>query len=171
MLYHLLPVVFWLLAIGGCAIPVFLYFFHWIDFDGEVNPHYFWGFLVAAIVLLCIHIIGRILRQQSSVEQCFQVAVLLGIASYWLPTVIFLIIPAILYLYIRHLFDFRSFMALLLGFALVAIWAAIFIYAGWIANPWSDFFAPDNAWGWIPTGAAIVALLASSIARQTLRVR
>lgn len=98
-------------------------------------------------------------------------AILLGVASYWLPTVLFLTVAFWVYLIYKNLFSFRSLVATLIGFALVAIWAAIFVYVGWIANPWADFFAIENAWGWIPTGAILLAWLASTIARQILRVR
>ena len=162
ILYHLLPAIFWLLAVVGTTLPLL-----WIS----VPENYLWGFLVVSLVLSCILILGHILRQTSTVEQCFQVAVLLGIASYWLPTVLFLILPMMMFLYYRHLFDRHSFLAVLIGFGLVAIWAAVFILLGWIANPWANFWVKENAWGWIPTGAILLAWLASTIARQNLRVR
>ena len=167
ILYHLLPVVFWLLAIGGALLPVLV----WTDLDGMTNQNYWFGFLVAAVVQLCILIISRIKRYTSSVEECFQVALLLGIASYWLPTVVFLIIPIWIYLVAQNLFSFHAFLSTLIGYTLVAIWAALFITQGWILNPWADFFVKENAVGWIPTGASIFAWLASAIARHALRSR
>lgn len=166
ILYHLLPVVFWLLAIGGSLVPLLPVF----DFRFS-NPRYLYGYLVAAIVLIVIVIIGRIKRHTSSVEECFQMALLLGIASYWLPTVVFLTIPIWAYLIYQNLFSGRSLMATIIGYALVAIWAAIAILVGWIANPWEHFFASENALGWIPLGAILLAWFASTIARQILRVR
>lgn len=166
ILYHLLPAVFWLLAIGGSLVPTLPFL------NSPFSTfNYYCGYLVAALVLFCILIIGRIRRHSSSVEQCFQVALLLGIASYWLPTVLFLIIPVWAYLIYQNLFSFRSFLSTLIGLAVVAIWAALFIWFGWIANTWMDFFAKENALGWIPLGAILIAWLASTIARQTLRVR
>lgn len=163
-MYYALPVVFWLLAGAGTLVPIAL--------NTELSTiNYYFGYLVTAIVLLCILIIGRIKRHESSVEQCFQVAVLLGVASYWLPTVVFLTIPVWIYLSIRHLFSLRSFVAALLGYALVALWAGLAVFMGWIANPWANFFAKENALGWIPLGAILVAWMASTIARRTLRVR
>ena len=162
ILFHLLPVVFWLLAAGGTLLPMV-----WM----ELPDNYLWGYLVAAIALIGIFILSRIQRHSSSVEQCFQVAVLLGVASYWLPTVVFLIIPMWGYLYYKLLLNLRSVMATLVGLAFVAVWAAILVWLGYIDNPWSAFFAPKNAWGWIPAGALLFAWLASTIARQTLRVR
>jgi len=167
ILYHLLPAVFWLLAIGGALVPLLL----WTDIDGSSNYNYHYGFLVSVLVLVCIGIIRRIKRHSTSMEECFQVALLLGVASYWLPTVLFLIIPIWGYLIYQNLFSFRSWVATLIGWAVVAVWAAVLVATGYIANPWADFFATENALGWIPLGAILLAWLASTIARQTLRVR
>ena len=169
MLYHLLPVVFWLLAVVGTLVPVILSLLS--PFTFHLSPNYYWGYLVTALLLVCIVIIGRIKRHTDSVEECFLVALLIGIASYWLPTVLFMMVPIWIYLFIRNLFSFRSFLSSLIGFVVVAIWAIVFIQMGWIANPWAQFFAIENAWGWVPTGAILLAWLASTIARQTLRVR
>ena len=84
ILYHLLPVVFWLLAIGGSMVPLLPVF------DMSFCAM---NYVVALIALICVGIIGRIRRHTSSVEECFQVALLLGIAAYWLPSVVFLIVP------------------------------------------------------------------------------
>ena len=69
---------------------------------------YWWGYLSAALTLIGIFILSRIQRHTRSVEQCFQVAVLLGIAAYWLPSIVFLILPIWGYLYYKNLFEFRS---------------------------------------------------------------
>ena len=162
MLYHLLPIVFWLLAVGGSVVPLFYL---------SLPVNYIWGYLVCALVLTGIMLIGRIKRHTSSVEECFLVAVLFGIASYWLPTVLFLTFAVWGYLIYQNLFNFRSFLSTVIGYSLVAIWTAVAVQMQWIANPWADFFAKENAWGWIPTGALLLGWLASTIARQTLRVR
>lgn len=160
ILYHLLPAIFWALAIGGSLIP--------FAFD---IPRYAWGYIPIALVLFCIMKLGGIQRHTSSVNTCFQVALLIGIASYWLPTVVFLILPVWVYLIYINVFSIQSITATLIGLATVAIWAAVFIRLGWIANPWAEFFAPKNAWGWIPTGAILLAWLGSTIVRRNLRVR
>lgn len=130
------------------------------------------GFFAPAVLsLLSVLIVSRIHRHASSAEECFLVALLLGIASYWLPTVLFLILPVWAYLIYRNLYSLRSFTATLLGLATVAIWAAVLVVFGAIGNPWADFFATKNLWAWIPTGAVLIAFIASTIARQTLRER
>lgn len=163
-LYYALPVVFWLLAVGGSIMPIVLN-------TKLAASNYYYGYLVTALVLVCIVVLGRIKRHESAVMPCFQVAILLAIGSYWLPTVVFLTIPFWIYLAARHLFDMRAFMATLTGYALVAIWAVIAIILGWFVNPWAAFFAKENALGWIPLGAILFAWFISTIARQNLRVR
>ena len=160
VLYHLLPVIFWVLAIGGSLIP---FAFH--------IPRYAFGYIPLALVLGCVLILGTVQRHTNSVSACFHAALLIGIASYWLPTILFLILPAWVYLIRINVFSPQSIMATLIGLGTIAIWAAVFILLGWIANPWAEFFAPKNAWGWIPTGAILLAWLASTIVRQNLRVR
>ena len=163
MLYHLLPVVFWLLAIGGSCVPLLPIF----NFQFSIT-NYLYGYLVAVLTLACIGIIGRIKRHTSSVEECFLVALLLGIAAYWLPTVLFLILPIWGYLIYQNLFSFRSFLASLIGLAVVAIWVLVLNYLSLFTF---HFSLSHNLWAWIPTGSALIAWLASTIARQILRVR
>ena len=159
ILYHLLPAVFWLLAIGGSIVPLWFI------------PHFAWNYIPAVLVMLCIAVLSRIRPHTAAIEPSFQAALLLGIASYWLPTVVFLTIPIWVYLIYRQLFNLRVFLATLIGYSVVAIWASLAVYMTWIPNVWLHFFATENAWGWIPTGASLIAWLASSIARQALRVR
>ena len=158
MLYHLLPVVFWLLAIGGIVLWAFLspQTFHWTSL------------LPALLAWLAVLIISRIKRHSNSVEECFQVALLLGIAAYWLPSVLSLLIAVWIYLIYQNLFSFRSFLASLIGLAVVAIWIIVLTQLSIINYPLSISY---NLWAWIPTGATLLAWLASTIARQNLRVR
>ena len=70
----------------------------------------------------------------------------------------------------------HAFLASLIGIGLVAIWAAALIFNPFaqkptIANPWVDFFAPETLWVWIPVGSVLFAYIASSIARNILKVR
>lgn len=164
--YHLLPVVFWLLAIGGTLVPFLPITNHQLPIT-----NYRSGYWVALIVLICIAIIKRIKRHETSMEECFLVALLLGICSYWIPTVVVLIIPVWGYLYARNLFSTRSLVASLLGFTTVALWAVVLVAIGWIENVWASFFALDKLWGWIPLGAILLAWLGTRSVHNTLRPR
>ena len=152
ILYHLLPVVFWLLAIG---VSVLLY-------------REWQGYVVAVLALISVLIIDRIKRHTDSIEECFQVAVLLGIASYWMPSVLFLIIGIWFYLIYQNLFSFRSFLATLIGLAFVAIWIALGNQLSMINYQLSITY---GLYAWIPTAALPVAYIASTTARRILRVR
>ena len=134
-------------------------------------PHFAWYYIPAVLVMLCLFLLNRVRPHTTAVEASFQVASLLGIASYWLPSVVFLTIPIWIYLISRQLFNIRAFLATFIGYGFVAIWAALAVYMTWIPNVWLHFFSIENAWGWIPTGASVIAWLASTIARQNLRVR
>ena len=159
LLYHLLPVVFWLLAIGGSLLPLLPIF----------NIQYsLFNYIPALLSLLCIVIIAHIKRHSSSVEECFQVAVIMGIASFWLPSVIFLIVPIWGYLIYQNLFSFRAFLATLIGLALVAIWILVLSYFSILTF---QFSLAANLLAWIPTGSFLLAWLASTIAQRILRVR
>ena len=168
ILRRTLPVVFWLLAVGGAiALPFLL---STINVQLSTS-NYYWGFLVAAVLLLVLYVLSHIDRHESAAQENFQVAVLLGIASYWLPTIIFATIPVWIFCMIRFAFNFRAFLATLLGYLTVAIHAALLVQLKWIDNVWADFFSPDFLWAWIPTGAVFLAWLGTTIVRKTLRER
>ncbi|MBO4454336.1 MAG: hypothetical protein J5761_04695 [Paludibacteraceae bacterium] len=170
ILSRVLPNTFWGLAVAGTVgIPFLLS--HFGLQSSAFNNTYWWGFAATALVLTIIVILEHLDRHVIAIREAYSSALLLGIASYWLPTVLFLVVPIIVYLIVRNHFTFRSFTAILLGFATVAVWATVAIMIGWISNPWASFFAPEQAWGWIPLGAVLLAWLASTIVRQTLRVR
>lgn len=167
---RVLPIVFWTVAVAGTvALPFILKSLNALP--ATFNSNYWWGFAATALVLTVIVALQHIDRHVIVVESAYVSALLLGIASYWLPTVLFLVIPVIGYLIAGNHFSFRSLMAMLIGFATVAIWATVAILLGWIGNPWASFFAPEQAWGWIPLGAVLLAWLVSTIVRQNLRVR
>ena len=170
ILSRVLPIVFWTLAVAGCVGIPFLLDSIGLQ-DPTFNVNYWWGFASTALVLFIIVILQRLDRHEIAIRDAYSTALLLGIASYWLPSVLFLIIPILFFLIARNHFNFRSFTAILIGFATVAIWATVAIYMGWIPNNWARFFAPEMAWGWIPVGVILTAWLSSTIVRQTLRVR
>ena len=157
ILYHLLPVVFWLLAAGGMVL--------WEMYNVQFTMY---NYIPGIVCLISALLLTHIKRHENAVVPSFQVAVLLGIAAYWLPSVLFLILPVWIYLGYRHLLDLRAFTAMLIGFALVAIWIAV----GNIFSIFNfQFSITNNLFVWIPTGIILLAWLGATIVRQTLRVR
>ena len=123
---------------------------------------------MAILALISMYLITHIKRHASSVEECFEVGVLLSIAAYWLPSVLFLILPVWVYLIYKNLFSFRSFLASLIGCALVAIW----IVVGNIFSIFNlQFSIANNLFAWLPAGSFLLAWLGTTIVQQTLRER
>jgi len=152
LLYHLLPIVFWLLAIGGSV----LFYRTWE------------GYVVAILALISMYLITHIKRHASSVEECFEVGVLLSIAAYWLPSVLFLILPVWVYLIYKNLFSFRSFLATVIGFAMIAIWIVV---GNLFQLSTFNFQLSANLFAWLPAGSFLLAWLGTTIVQQTLRER
>jgi len=157
-LYHLLPVAFWLLALGGIVV--------WEILTNHQLP--ITNYIPVLLALLSGAIIRRIPRHTESVEQCFIVALLLGIAAYWLPTVTGLIVLIWFYLIYQNIFSFRSFLASLLGFACVAVWCAVLHLLSVISFPLSLSY---NLSLWLPTASILLAWLLTVLVRKHLRVR
>lgn len=163
MLYHLLPVVIWLLAIGGSIVPFF------VPINSQLSPtDYLYGYIPTALVMLVVIMLTQIKRHESSLEECFIAAILLGVASWWMPSILFLVVPMVVYLYVRNLLEPRGGMAVFIGFSLVAIWMAVLSCLSLVTYPLS---LTHNLWIWIPVGAFLFAYIVSTIARRILRVR
>ena len=136
-----------------------------------MSSNYWFGFAVGALILLSIHALKGVDRHDPSAEEIFVTSILLSIASCWVPTVLFLIIPAWAFLIYVNAFSQKSMLATFLGCATVAVYVVILVYFGLIENVWTDFFSPAYAWGWIPAGAMWLAWLLSTIVQQILRER
>ena len=163
ILYHTLPIVFWLLAGLVCALTWFNSHLSIFHFQFSII-HY----VPALLAWISVMIIHHIPRHTSAVEPCFRTALLLGIAAYWLPSIVFLIIPIWGYLVYRNLFNTRALYATLIGLATVAIWVAVLSLFSIVDFPLS---ITKNLWVWLPTGSLLFAYIASTISRQNLRVR
>ncbi|MBR6066085.1 MAG: hypothetical protein IKP57_06665 [Paludibacteraceae bacterium] len=118
--------------------------------------------------MIAVMIVRHIPRHGDAIEPCFRIALLLGIAAYWLPSVVFLVLPIWVYLIYRNLFNLRAFTATLIGLATVAIWMMVCHYLSIFTFPFS---LKENLWNWLPTGSLLFAYIASTISRQNLRVR
>ena len=161
MLYHLLPVAFWLLALGGIVV--------WEILTNHQLP--ITNYIPALLALLSAAIIRRIPRHTESVEQCFIVALLLGVAAYWLPTVTGLIVLIWFYLIYQNIFSFRSFLSSLLGFACVAVWFAVLHRFFPVIHTPISLSLSYNLNLWFPTASILLAWFLTVLVRKHLRVR
>ena len=159
-----LPVVFWTVGTVGSLIPVFV-------LENGVHPNYLWGYLVSVLLLIPELKVSRIHRHESSEVTCLWIGLMVGISSYWMPTVLFLILPFWICLIVKNVFTLRGLTATLIGVGLVAIYASLAIWLGWITNTWANFFAVEYLWGWIPIGVFALAWLLSIYIKHVLYVR
>ena len=158
MLYHLLPVAFWLLAIGAIVLWQFI-------FNSQFS---IFNYLPALLALIATMRIRHVPRHTDATEPCFQVGLLLGLASYWLPSIVFLILPVWGWLIYQNLFSLRVLLASLIGWATVAIWIAVLSQFS-IVN--CAFSIANALPAWFPVAAVQIAYLTSTIVRHNLRVR
>ena len=160
----ILPTVFWAVGMGGSLVPVFL-------LENGVHPNYLCGYLVSVLLLIPELMVSRIHRHESSEVACFWIGLTVGISSYWIPTVLFLILPFWISLIVKNVFTLRGLVATAIGVGMVAIYAALAIWLGWLTNTWADFFAVEHLWGWIPIGAVTLAWVLSIYIKRVFYVR
>lgn len=117
--------------------------------------------LLTLICLLAVLVFQQIDRHkiETTAEHAFLMAILIGIASYWLPSLLLVWVPIILLLMYRQCFDGQSLIAILLGSAVVALYAALMVWAGWIAPTWLSFFDGATALRWLSIGAVLLATI------------
>lgn len=84
---------------------------------------------------------------------------LLGIASYWLPTLVLLLIPIVLALMYRNTFDGQSLLAILLGLATCVIYIGVAYLFSWIELPWLNFFDPQINLRWVEVLALVISFV------------
>lgn len=120
---------------------------------------------IITLLMLAVYVYQQIDRHQinSAAEHTFLISLLIGLSSYWLPSLLLLIVPVILSLIWRQSFDGQSFLAILLGLALIAIYATIFCWAGWIEPSWIHFFNSESLPLWYIIVAGIVATIINYI--------
>ncbi len=131
---------------------------------GALQPwHSDWRSQIVIMAILVVLLIYQTIDKhlfQSAAEQMFLVTLVLGIASYWLPTIVFAIIAVVLMLLYRNTFDFKSIFAILIGIVVVAIYASIACVLGWIEPVWIDgFFDASLSLRWIPVLALTITLV------------
>lgn len=110
------------------------------------------------LVLLVFQMVDRH-RFRSAAEQTFMMTLLLGIASYWLPTLVLLLIPIVLALMYRNTFDGQGLLAILLGLATCVIYIGVAYLFSWIELPWLNFFDPQINLRWVEVLALVVSFV------------
>ena len=117
--------------------------------------------LLIILLNLVLLVFQNIDRHQfrSAAEHTFLMTLLLGIASYWLPSVLLLILPIVAMLIFRNTFDWQALFAIFIALIVVSIYAGIAYWLGWIEPVWLHGFEIPYLTRWIP----IVAVSSSAI--------
>lgn len=165
ILYRYLPWLIGAVAVALCVIlPLYV--------EAINNRSYWSGIAVALVLAWCLYMIRRIdYYHYNTSEESFLLSLFVGASSYLLPTVLFVLPIGWIVLVGRTEDKLRTITAAFLGLLAIVALAAVMVYLGWIECVWASFFEPDYQWGWIPVGIGVVAWIAITIVRQTLRVR
>lgn len=98
----------------------------------------------------------------SAAEETFLASILIGLMSYFLPTLLFSLVLVYIILARRQSFDGKAFLASLIGMLLVALYAGIAIWFGKIDFVWADFFSTATLTRWFPLALMILSILLNS---------
>ncbi len=153
-----LPIAIWLLAAVG------IYCFY------RFSPNPRWEGALGLFLITPLYQ-RAVARHATCAKESFIAALVIGIASYWIPTVI-LLTPLIGWrIASYYTVQFKDVLAFLLGCATVAIYAVLFITLGWCRNRWACFFCPYLLWGWIPLLLVYFATKSAKIAHNWFKIR
>lgn len=133
---------------------------------------YYIGLIASVSIACCGAIVSKVKQfQNSAAEEAFLITLIISGVSYLLPTILF-VLPIMwitLCFKIEHVG--RTIVAAILAIlAITAIYAALIITAK-INCPWTDFFAQEQLWSWLPISILSIGWIAVTIVRKSLRVR
>lgn len=144
-IYKSLPVALPLLA-GLLCLAV------WLLAPADGRRALLWGLIPAALIGLAISVLFKVEKHQDAApSEAFLSSMLGGIASWWLPSVLFLVPFQYFFLAYRRALDARTVSASVMGFAVVALYAGLAIWQAWIPVSWYPFFRFSDLWTMVPT--------------------
>lgn len=162
-------VMMMLLCFNGNITKMFDLFsgFTFLVMQSALKPwHSCWqAQMVVLLLLTCGYVFEHIDRHQIGfyAEYAFLMSILIGLASYWLPSVLLLILPLMVILAMRQTFDGQSFIAILMGLGLVALYAGLMVWLGWLQPSWFDFWNHDVSLRWLTIAAMCASLILNRI--------
>ena len=130
------------------------------------------GLIPSTLVGLAISILFSVQKHQDSApEEAFLASLIGGIASWWLPSLLFLLPFQYLFLQYRRAFDGRTFSASLMGLAAVALYAGLAVWQQWLPLSWYPFFRFSDLWTMVPTLLLLTIVLVLTNVQQDRRGR
>lgn len=130
------------------------------------------GLIPSTLVGLAVSILFSVEKHQDAApEEAFLASLLAGIASWWLPSLLFLLPFQYMFLQYRRAFDGRTFSASLMGLSVVALYAGLAIWQQWIPLSWYPFFRFSDLWTMVPTLLLLTIVIVLTNVQQDRRVR
>jgi len=125
------------------------------------------GLIPAAMLGQAVNILFSVTKHQNSAPGEAFIATFIGaIASWWLPSLLFLLPFQYLFLQYRRAFDGRTFSASLMGLSAVALYAGLGIWQEWIPLSWYPFFRFSDLWTMVPSVLLLVIILVLTNVQQ-----
>lgn len=130
------------------------------------------GLIPAVLIALAIRVLFSVEKHQDSApEEAFIASLLGGVASWWLPSLLFLLPFEYLFLLRRRALDGRTFSGSLMALLVVAIYAALAIWQEWIPLSWYPFFRLSDLWTMVPILLILIVIFVVTNVQQNRRVR
>ena len=130
------------------------------------------GLIPAVLIALAIRVLFSVEKHQDSApEEAFIASLFGGVASWWLPSLLFLLPFEYLFLLHRRALDGRTFSGSLMALLVVAIYAALAIWQEWIPLSWYPFFRMSDLWTMVPILLILIVIFVVTNVQQNRRVR
>lgn len=143
-------------------VDIFAAFPFLLSLSAMQQWHEDWAVQVIILLLnMVLLVFQNIDRHQfrSAAEHTFLMTLLLSIASYWLPTVLLLLLPILFILILRNTFDSQALFAILIALVVVLIYAGLAYWLGWIEPVWLH----GLEWGYLSRWLPVLAVGSSAI--------
>lgn len=138
----------------------------------DVRSCMLWGLIPAALIAIGLNVLFGVEKHQDSAPgEAFSSTIILAIASWWLPSLLFLLPFSYLFLNYRRAFDRRTFSASVMALVVAALYASIAIWQAWIPMSWYPFFRLSDLWTMIPTVLLLVVVIVITNIQSDRRVR
>lgn len=152
-LYKALPIALPLLA-------GLLYALTAVFVPKEVRQVLLWGLVPTVLIGLGIQVLYSVEKHQDSAPQeAFLATLFCAVASWWLPSLLFLLPFSYLFLNYRRAFDRRTFSASVMALVVAALYASIAIWQEWVPMSWYPFFRFNDIWTSIPVLLLLIVVI------------
>ncbi|MCQ2345482.1 MAG: hypothetical protein MJZ82_01795 [Paludibacteraceae bacterium] len=129
--------------------------------------HFLYGLPIALLIGVGYRQLMKVEKhQETAPEPAFICGFLIGVASFWLPSILFLMPLVYIVLIHRQSLDLRTLFAGLLGVGIVIFYYYLLVNCGWIKWGHRTFFRLGDLLTMIAPLIVIISILTITILRQ-----